>query len=110
MSIPCERVARFSIVVGFLGIGAVAGCSRPGVPAPRVIEYDYDPLQVARRYLEGYADGIPVGSERELFPKLVEEIRTVDADKAAALESGLAEIVKSRATAAARAKKLLGSL
>jgi hypothetical protein len=54
--------------------------------------------------------GQPLGSERELFPKLVEEIRKTDADKAAVLESGLTDMLKSPATTRACAKKLLDEL
>ena len=87
-----------------------AGCAPSNVPKARKIQMAHDPLKEVRSYLEGYVQGQPLGSERELFPKLVEEIRAVDADKAAVLEPGLAEIVKSPATARARAKKLLDEL
>jgi hypothetical protein len=110
MSTTCKSLTGLCLVAGLLTGLMQTGCSRSGVPQPRVVKYDYDPLQVVRRYLEGYIDGVPVGSERELFPKLVDEIRNIAADKAAAVESGLAEIVKSPATARARAKKLLDEL
>jgi len=87
-----------------------AGCAPSNLPKARKIQVAQDPLNEIRSYLEGYVQGQPLGSERELFPKLVEEIRAVDADKAAVLEPGLAEIVKSPATARARAKKLLDEL
>jgi hypothetical protein len=87
-----------------------AGCGPSNLPKTRTIQVASDPLNEVRAYLEGYVQGQPVGSERELFPKLVDEIRNTDADKAAAVESGLAEIVKSPATARARSKKLLDEL
>ena len=87
-----------------------AGCGPSNLPKTRKIQVASNPLKEVRSYLEGYVQGQPVGSERELFPKLVDEIRNIDADKAAAVESGLAEIVKSPATARARAKKLLDEL
>ena len=106
-----RRVAATLWLCGTAALGLLqAGCGPRNVPVPRTIQVARDPLQEARSYLEGYAQGQPVGSERELFPKLVEEIRAVDADKAAAVESGLAEIVKSPASARARAKKLLDEL
>jgi hypothetical protein len=86
------------------------GCGPSNLPKTRKIQVASDPLKEVRSYLEGYVQGQPVGSERELFPKLVEEIRKTDADKATALESGLTEIVKSPAGARARAKKLLDEL
>jgi len=110
MSTTCKSLAGICLAAGLLTALMQAGCSRSGVPQPRVIEYDYDALQLVRTYLEGYIDGVPVGSEVELFPKLVDEIRNTDADKAAAVESGLADIVKSPASTRARAKKLLDAL
>lgn len=89
---------------------AAAGCGPSNVPKERAIQVARDPLQDVRSFLEGYAQGQAVGSEVELFPKLVEEIRKTAADKAAAVESGLAEIVKSPAGARSRAKKLLDEL
>ena len=89
---------------------AAAGCGPSNVPKERAIQVARDPLKDVRSFLEGYVQGQSVGSEVELFPKLVDEIRNTDADKAAAVESGLADIVKSPSTARARAKKLLDAL
>ena len=87
-----------------------AGCGPSNLPKTRKIQVASDPLKEVRSYLEGYVQGQPLGSERELFPKLVDEIRKADPDKAAVLESGLAEIAKSPSTARVRAKKLLDEL
>ena len=87
-----------------------AGCGPSNLPKTRKIQVAFDPLKEVRSYLEGYVQGQPLGSERELFPKLVDEIRKTDADKAAILESGLADIVKSPASTRARAEKLLDAL
>jgi hypothetical protein len=89
---------------------AAAGCGPSNVPKERAIQVARDPLQDVRSFLEGYAQGQAVGSEVELFPKLVEEIRKTDADKAAVLESGLTDMLKSPASGRARAKKLLDEL
>lgn len=86
------------------------GCSRKGVPEPRVIRTAYDPLNEVRSRLEGYASGQSVGSEREAFPRLVEEIRAADPDKAEWLGKGLAEINAKPAQARSIAKKLLAKL
>jgi hypothetical protein len=93
-------------MLGFLQ----TGCGPSNLPKTRKIQVASDPLKEVRSYLEGYVQGQPLGSERELFPKLVDEIRKNDADKAAVLESGLADMLKSPATARARAKKLLDEL
>jgi len=106
-----QRVAATVLIGGAAILGLLqAGCGPSNLPKTRKIQVASDPLKEIRSYLEGYMQGQPVGSERELFPKLVDEIRNIDADKAAAVESGLAEIVKSPATARARAKKLLDEL
>ena len=106
-----QRAAATVLIGGAAILGLLqAGCRPSNLPKTRKILVASDPLKEVRSYLEGYVQGQPVGSERELFPKLVDEIRNTDADKAAVLESGLDEIVKSPATARARSKKLLDEL
>ncbi len=106
-----QRVAATVLIGGAVILGLLqAGCGPSNLPKTRKIQVASDPLTEIRSYLEGYMQGQPVGSERELFPKLVDEIRNIDADKATAVDSGLAEIVKSPATARSRAKKLLDEL
>ena len=80
------------------------------MPKPRVVKYAYDPLNSLKSYLEGFVIGATVQLEQEWLLKFVEEIRKTDADKAALIESGLAEFLKSPATARAEAKKLLERL
>jgi|GEM_PF-1790612 len=88
-----------------------AGCGQGQVPKQRVIPIrPADPLAQVRSYLESYAQGQPVGSERELFPQLVDEVRKTDPSVAGSVESGLAEIGASPAQAARIAKRLLERL
>lgn len=109
--IASSRIAcLFRLAGGACFVAVIAGCSGSGVPQPRVVKYEYDPVKTVRAYLDGYILGVPVGSERELFPKFVEEIRKTDPDKAATVEAGLNAIVKSPSTAKARAKTLLDEL
>ena len=106
-----QRAAATVLIGGAAILGLLqAGCGPSNLPKTWKIQVASDPLKEIRSYLEGYAQGQSVGSERELVPKLVDEIRNTDVDTAAVLESGLAEIVKSPATARARAKKLLDAL
>jgi hypothetical protein len=106
-----RRVADTAWIVAAATLGLLhSGCGPSDMPQSRKIQVASDPLKEVRSYLEGYVQGQLVGSERELFPKLVDEIRNTDANKAAAVESGLDEIVKSPATARARSKKLLDEL
>lgn len=108
---PATRFATTARICAAAFLGFMqTGCGPSNLPQPRKIQVAYDPLLEVRSYLEGYAGGRPVGSEQELFEKLVEEIRKTDAERATVLESGLAEIVKSPATARALAKKLLDRL
>lgn len=110
---PCTRRTAAIALAGLASALSLlqAGCGPSNLPKVRKIQVAaHEPLKEVRAFLEGYAQGQAVGSERELFPKLVEEIRQTDADKAAKVESGLAEIVKSPAIARARAKKLLDEL
>jgi len=98
MPTPSRTLAGVCLAVGFCFVTKLAGCGDTGVPKPRVIKYDYDPLNGT------------VQLEQEWLFKFLEEIRKTDADKAAVIESGLAEILKSPATARAEAEKLLDRL
>lgn len=109
--ISSSRIAcLFRLAGGVCFVAVIAGCGGSGVPQPRVVKYEYDPVKTVRAYLDGYILGVPVGSERELFPKFVEEIRKTDPDKAATVEAGLNAILKSPAAARVEAKKLLEQL
>ncbi len=81
------------------------------MPKERVIPIrQADPLAQLRSYLEGYAQGQPIGSERELFPEVVDEIRKTDSSLAAMVEKGVGEIQASPGQSAALARKLLDRL
>lgn len=88
-----------------------AGCSQSRVPQERVIPLRRaDPAGQVRSYLEGYAQGQPVGSERELFPQFISDVRQTDPDLAGVVEKGLAEIQAAPGQAGRIAKKLLERL
>ena len=94
------------LAAGFLALTAATGCSRPDVPRPRSIAYDFDPLIVVDRHLEGYAWGRPVGTEQKDFGPLIEKLRTTDAETADWLGAGLREITAAPDQAASIASKL----
>jgi hypothetical protein len=86
------------------------GCGPSNVPKARKIQVVHDPLKEARSYLERYVQGLAVGSEREVFPRIVEEIRAVDREKADWLGEGLAEITSKPTQARSIATRLLAKL
>ncbi len=117
--IPCRaNQASWSATIGHAFCVALAaswcvaaGCGQGRVPQKRVIQIrQADALGQVRSALEGYAQGQPVGSERELFPQFVGEVRKADPRLAGLVENGLAEIEASPSQAARLAKKLLDAL
>lgn len=104
---PWQRFGMTLVIVGVL-----AGC-RKELP----VEKSY-PLRMskgveqAKQLLQQYAQGLPMGSEVSWFPQIVEETKKTDADKAALLEQGFAELVqiKDASTRATRAKAILDAL
>jgi len=74
-----------------LVLTVAAGCSRV-TPEPRVITYDYDPIDSVRIYLDCYVRGEQVGPERDFFETWMEKLRVTDADTADWLGAGLREI------------------
>jgi hypothetical protein len=70
-----------------------------------------DPLFLPRSVLEQYARGQALGSEVTSFPKMIEDVRRVDPERAEILDQGLQQIQEaSPATRAAKAKELLEQL
>ena len=91
---------------GMLGAGMVLlGCGPVNVPKPRVIPVAADPLGEVQSLFEGYATGLPVGSERETFGRLVEAVRGENPDIADWLGNALAEIDANPGRAQSLAKK-----
>lgn len=102
---PCGVAAVGLVVL------AVAGCGGTTKPVKTyTMAQPLRPLDELRALLEGYAGGQPVGSEATGFAGLVGRIREVDPQRAGMVEEGLAEIVHSPATAAARARRMLEKL
>jgi hypothetical protein len=84
---------------------------------PRVHEHqievkaENDPLVAARAVLQRYANGEPMSSEVTSFPKLVEDVRAKDPQRADILQKGLEDLQKSPPRARqAKAKELLKRL
>jgi hypothetical protein len=101
----CSFLSAFALTAFILG------CS-PGVREESIeVKASNDPLTVPRTILKRYADGEPIGSESTSFPKLVEDVRKVDATRADVLEKGLADLQKAGAGARPEmAKGLLAKL
>lgn len=92
-------------------LALLAGCSGPQPEETIEVKASNDPLNAPRSILQRYADGQALGSEVASFPKLVEDVRAVDAARAAVLEKGLADIQKASASSRpALAKSLLQKL
>jgi septation ring formation regulator EzrA len=75
------------------------------------VKADNDPLVAARAVIQRYAEGQPLSSEVTSFPKLVEDVRAKDPQRADVLEKGLEDLQKAPAGARqAKAKELLKKL
>jgi hypothetical protein len=91
------------------------GCGPSNLPQPRQIHVvPLDPLTELRNLLEtcaeqGWPEPIHPAWPSKLS-KLVEEVGKTDADKAALLKSGIAEMVETPSTASTKARKLLKQL
>lgn len=84
-----------------------AGCGK-GVKEEEIkVDAANDPLNEPRAILKRYGEGQALGSEVASFPKMVADVRKVDAARADVLEKGLEEIKKAAPSArAALAKDL----
>jgi hypothetical protein len=101
-----------ALVIGLVVVGALlAGCGSKDTPKIETFQApEIDPLVEARTMLKNYASGMPVTSEAESFPELVERVRKKDPAKADVLDKGLSEIKANPKNAASKAKELLQKL
>lgn len=103
-----SRIMSMACCVGMIAAGAVlSGCSSANVPKPRIIPVVEDPLGEVKSLLQGYAEGLPVSSEREKFETLIDSVRASDPEAAEWLGKTLAEIDAKPAQAQGIAKKAL---
>ena len=98
------------VVAGLCLSLLATGCGPANVPQPRTIQVVPDPVGNVRTYLEGYAEGASVSSEREIFPQLVAAVREVNPEIAGWLGETLAEIDAKPAARRSLAKKALARL
>ena len=99
------------VVVAVLCLSLLAiGCGPANVPQPRPIQVVPDPMGNVRTYLEGYAEGASVSSEREIFTELVDAVREVNPEIAGWLGETLAEIDAKPAARRSLAKKAIARL
>jgi hypothetical protein len=107
-----ERMTRLILAAAMISWAAgLVGCAQSGTPKVETIQAPpADPLAEAKTILTNYANGMPVTSEAEDFPKLAARVKEKDAAKGEILEKGLSEIKASPTTAQAKAKELLKKL
>src|SRR5690348_8285363 len=103
------------LALGLVIFGAAAGlvgCGPPGQVKEESIEVKQQQgLDRARKMLENYANGQPLGSETTTYPSLVEDVKKEDADRGAILEQGLNELQQTKGAAtAAKAREILKKL
>jgi hypothetical protein len=104
------RTCLFVSVALLIGMGLV-GCSQSGTPKVETVEAPVaDPLVEVKAILTNYSNGMPVTSEAESFPQLVESVKAKHPAKGEILEKGLNQIKQNPATAQAKAKELLKQL
>lgn len=98
------------VAAAMVGLAVLAGCTQTD-PAQRdrVIQNAPDPVGEARSLLQGYASGSPMGSEGSMFDDLVARVKAADPAKGEALAAFVADILKSPAGLAGKAKKVLES-
>lgn len=93
---------------GMLGMWIVLpGCRPANLPKTRIIPIVNDAFVEAKSLLQGYAEGLPVSSEREKFGTLINSVRASDPEAANWLGKTLAEIEAKPAQAQGIAKKAL---
>lgn len=91
----------------------VTGCGSGSVEQRTIKSNQPVGLDLAKQFLQGYADGKPVGSEIGGFPQIVEDAKKQDAAKAEILAAGFKEIqglMNKPAAIPAKAKEILAKL
>jgi hypothetical protein len=101
---------RAGVAAAMVGLAILAGCTQtdPG-QRDRVIQNAPDPVGEARSLLQAYASGSPMGSEGSMFDDLVARVKAADPAKGEVLAAFVADILKSPAGLAGKAKKVLES-
>jgi hypothetical protein len=103
---------RFLTALLLAAAATLVGCGPPGRTKEETIEVKEDsPLNEAKKLLESYAKGQPLGSETTSYQYLVTGVRKTDAPRADVLEKGFADLQKtSKAGVPAKAKDVLAKL
>jgi len=103
---------RFLTAVIAVAAATLAGCGPSGRIKEETIEVkENTPLNEAKKLLENYSKGQPLGSEVTSYAYLVTEVRKTDAPRADVLEKGFADLQKApKAGVPAKAKDILAKL
>jgi hypothetical protein len=95
-----------AILTGF----TLAACNS-GTPKIETVQApEADPVAEAKAILTNYANGMPITSEAEGFPQLIERVKQKDAAKGEILEKGLNHVKQNPSSAPSKAKELLKQL
>jgi hypothetical protein len=89
-------------------LAAAPGCGPPGRVKEETIDVkSQEPVERAKKMLEQYAKGQPLGSEVSTFPQLIEEVRSANPDMGRVLEQGLKELQAMKTGHAAKAREII---
>lgn len=94
----------------FVLCAGLVGCGNDKPKVETIEAPPANPLAEAKAILTNYANGMPVTSEAETFPEIVQRVRAVDPAKADILEKGFREIKANRQNPGPKAKELLKKL
>jgi len=92
----------------FMALLGLSGCGLGGSPPIEV--QPQSGLERAKVILNDYAKGVPMGSEAETFAEIVQEVRETEAQKAALLEKGFADLKRKARNLSGKARALLKQL
>ena len=94
-----------------MALAVLPGCGSSDLPAVKTYEVKIPTgLEQAKRLLEQYAQGQPLGSEVTNYPQILEEVKKTDPQKAAVLEKGFADLQQAGPALRAKAQALLQQL
>jgi hypothetical protein len=88
----------------------LVGCENEKPKVESVEAPTPDPVAEAKAILNNYVNGMPVTSEAESFPDIVQRVRKVDSAKADILDKGFKEILAHKQNPGPKARELLKKL
>ncbi|MBN9117889.1 MAG: hypothetical protein J0I06_01765 [Planctomycetes bacterium] len=102
---------RAFVAVAVLALcGVLVGCENNKPKVESIEAPPPNPVAEAKAILNNYANGMPVTSEAESFPDIVQRVRQVDSAKADILDKGFKEILANKQNPGPKARELLKKL